>query len=117
MVCGELQTDDQLRQEEERLNEQFAALGIQVEGSVLADEWQPFYLWPENVEAYSLFASLRTQWRHGFSGPTGLDYAAVLAHMRAVGIRRRKFGELYAAVRVMEQGALEGFAEMRARGA
>lgn len=118
MARGDLHSqqeiDEQRQQQEDSLNEQFAALGIQPDGPVQADgDDEPFYLWPEHVDAYALFSTLSTQWRHGPDGPTGLDYAAVLAHMRALRVRRRDFDELYAAVRVMEIGALEGSIESR----
>lgn len=38
-------------------------------------------LWPENKAAFDLFVSLQTQWRHGFSGPTGLDYSPLFRLM------------------------------------
>jgi hypothetical protein len=34
-------------------------------------------LWQENIEPFNLFVLSITQFRHGFSGPTGLDYGAV----------------------------------------
>ena len=36
-------------------------------------------MWPENWPALQLFIRCQTQWRHGFNGPTGLDYGAVVA--------------------------------------
>jgi hypothetical protein len=111
-VRGEFQRDEDVQKKEDQLAEQLAFFGLQPDGPIIA-ELEPFYLWPENVEAYVLFASLRTQWRHGLGGPTGLDYSAVLAHMGAVRVSRSKFAALYEAVRIMEQGAIEGFAELR----
>lgn len=58
--------------------------------------------------------ALRTQWRHGFAGRTGMDYAAVLSHLRhGMRLPRRKLLELYAQIRIAEEGALEGDAELR----
>lgn len=75
---------------------------------------QEFHLWPDNVEAWLLFVSLRSQWRIGVGGSTGLDYAAVLDHLRA-GLRlsRRKIDELYPLIVAAEGGALQGWAETR----
>lgn len=33
------------------------------------------------MPAFELFVAVRTQWRHGMAGPTGLDYASVCAYM------------------------------------
>jgi hypothetical protein len=112
LVRGDFQREDDIQKEEDRLAEQLAFFGLQPDAPVLP-EVEPFYLWPEHVEPYMLFASLRTQWRHGFAGPTGLDYGAVLAHMAAARLPEQKFDWLYECVRIMEQGALEGFTELR----
>lgn len=113
MASGELQDQTEHEQDQRHIDDALKAFGLEPTRPVLPDV-QPFFLWPENVAAFQLFQQLHTQWRHDFGGPTGLDYTAVLAHMRQVRVPRRKFDELYAAVRMMEGGALEGFAE-RAR--
>ena len=61
-------------------------------------------IWPENMESVQFFVRLSTQWRHGMSGPTGLDYASVLALLRTQPRERRD--ELFDDVQVMEQAAL-----------
>lgn len=38
---------------------------------------EEFEVWPENFATFEIFCAVRTQWRTGFSGPTGLDYSAV----------------------------------------
>lgn len=79
----------------------------------LPDE-DAFYLWPENLPAFELWAELQTQWRVGVQGPTGLDYAGVAAHLRhARRLRPRALRERWAQLRAMEQGALQGWAEKR----
>jgi hypothetical protein len=112
-VRGDFQRDEEIRQQEDHLEEQFAHWGIERDDTQVLPDLEPFFLWPEHVEPYMLFASLRSQFRHGFNGPTGMDYGAVLAHMHAVRIPKRKFDAMYEAVRIMEQGALIGFAELR----
>lgn len=34
-----------------------------------------FGVWEENWQIVEMFLRMQTQWRIGFSGPTGLDYA------------------------------------------
>ncbi|WP_297111568.1 DUF1799 domain-containing protein [Tessaracoccus sp.] len=63
-------------------------------------------VWPENWPSFQLFAELRTQWRHGLNGPTGLDYTAVLAVLRAKRLPRERADEMFADIRVMERAAL-----------
>lgn len=55
-----------------------AAFGLVAEdaGPITAPE-EVFVLWPECLPAFNLFQACATQWRHGPSGPTGLDYAGV----------------------------------------
>lgn len=65
-------------------------------------------IWPENAESVNFFVDYcRTQWRVGAGGPTGLDYTAVLATMRASPIPRARRDEVFADVRVMESAALD----------
>lgn len=65
-----------------------------------------FEVWPENWEPFCLFADLGSQWRSGMSGPTGLDYTAVLALMGLMDITREEQRDLFNDIRVMEQAAL-----------
>ena len=74
-----------------------------------------FYLWPEHLAAFSHFVELRTQWRIGMEGPTGLDYTAVLAHLRQGGGRKKEFTRLYTEIRELECGALLAYSEMRSK--
>jgi hypothetical protein len=70
-----------------------------------------FYLWPENVPAWQFFLACRTQWRHGFNGPTGLDYAGVECLMRQLRIGPRRQAKLWPLLRAAEVGYLEGMHE------
>lgn len=67
-------------------------------------------VWPDNWPIVQLFARLGTQWRIGFGGPTGLDYAAVLALMRAMRLKRDDFEDFFAGVQTMERAALDQMA-------
>lgn len=61
------------------------------------------------MPAFDLFVAVRTQWRYGLAGPTGLDYASVRALMDLAlppdADRRRLLADL----QVMEAAALEHF--------
>lgn len=49
---------------------------------------------------------LQTQWRSGFSGPTGLDYNTLFTTMNLMSIDPQKQIELLGDIRVMESAAL-----------
>ena len=49
-------------------------------------EWRRPELDPANHDALELWLELQTQWRVGFSGPTGLDYPAVYAEAQRLDI-------------------------------
>lgn len=66
----------------------------------------PIEVWPENHQSVQFFARLGTQWRTGMSGPTGLDYAAVLALLRAQRLQREVADRIFDDVQVMEAAAL-----------
>lgn len=55
----------------------------------------------------SVFIAMSTQWRAGAAGPIGLDYNALPAVMRLVGVSRKAWPEVFDAIRVMEDSALE----------
>lgn len=70
-------------------------------------------VWPEHEPALRLFIGMRTQWRMGFGGPVGLDYAVLPLVARAVGLRRGMAHKAFADVQAMEAAALEWMAEKR----
>lgn len=49
---------------------------------------------------------LRTQWRHGFDGPTGLDYNVLLHELDRRGLEKAAYDELFASIRLIEAEAL-----------
>jgi hypothetical protein len=93
---------------------QCAKLGVVPVGQLRVTQVKRrFYLWPANEPAYRFFVSLRSQWRHGFDGPTGLDYEAVEGELRRRIRPPRRRSRMRDLVRVMEQGALHGWGEVR----
>ena len=74
-----------------------------------------FHLWPEHEPALHLWHLVCTQWREGFGGRTGLDYASVQCVLRDEGLRGKQRRERFAELRVMEFAALAAWAEQRKR--
>ena len=72
-------------------------------------------LWPENVRAWGLWLRLQTQWRVGFDGKTGLDYAGVRACLDLCRIPRRLHARLFDLVHAMELAALGVWRDERER--
>jgi hypothetical protein len=64
-------------------------------------------VWPENERAYFLFGEIRTQWRMGSMGPTGLDYGVLFQKMDRMRLEPDEYDELEADIRTMEFAALE----------
>jgi hypothetical protein len=64
-------------------------------------------VWPENQRAYFLFSEIRTQWRGGTLGPTGLDYNTLFHKMDRMRLEPDDYDELEADIRTMEFAALE----------
>jgi hypothetical protein len=74
-------------------------------------ECDPVEIWPENQQAYFLFADLRTQWRMGMGGACGLDYMVLYAKLDRMGLTREETDELEQDVRAMEFEALSAMTE------
>lgn len=72
-------------------------------------------LWPENARAWGLWLRLQTQWRVGFDGKTGLDYAGVRACLDLCRIPRRLRARLFDLVHAMELAALGVWRDERER--
>lgn len=71
----------------------------------------PLEVFEDNLPAVNLFTTLVTQWRPGASGPTGLDYSAVLAALQMNGVPKKEWRYLFEDIRVMEDAALEQIRE------
>jgi len=56
--------------------------------------------------AVDVFIAMSTQWRVGYVGATGLDYAALPMVMRMAGVLPGDRREVFDQVRVMEDAAL-----------
>ncbi|MBE0615140.1 MAG: DUF1799 domain-containing protein [Burkholderiales bacterium] len=63
-------------------------------------------IWPDNAMAVDVFIAMSTQWRVGYVGATGLDYAALPMVMRMAGVLPGDRREVFDQVRVMEDAAL-----------
>lgn len=64
-------------------------------------------VWPENWQTFEVFCLLRTQWRTGFSGPTGLDYAAVYPLIDKTTSDRDEWFQVLSDIQSMEFAALD----------
>jgi hypothetical protein len=65
-------------------------------------------LWDENWPAMKFYLeTMQTQWRHGFNGPTGLDYNVLLHELDRMALGRDEYDDLFGSIRVMEQTALK----------
>lgn len=64
-------------------------------------------LWAENWPAMKFYTQiLQTQWRHGFNGPTGLDYNVLLHELDRKGVSGEAYDDLFGSIRVIERTAL-----------
>lgn len=72
-------------------------------------------MWYDAWPAYQLFLSLDTQWRYGFDGVTGLDYAATLALIALLYPRRAEQLDMHNDIRCLEIGAMTAINEQRAK--
>ena len=67
----------------------------------------PLEVWPGHEEALSLFLAMRTQWRVGMGGATGLDYGVLFHKMDRMGLTPERYEDLEDEIRIMEGAALE----------
>lgn len=72
---------------------------------------QGFEVWPENWQAFELFCDLRTQWRVGAVGATGLDYNTLFHKMDRMRLAPDEYEELERDIRTMEHEALVTMSE------
>lgn len=71
------------------------------------------YLWPENREAWGLWLALQTQWRVGAVGATGLDYTALQATLGLMGVKKKRWPEMFQLIRAMEIATLDEWGKQR----
>ncbi len=67
--------------------------------------------WPENRQALLVFMALRTQWRTGMSGFTGLDYGVLPEIWRRLKVPPAERDDVFADLQVIEAGALDAIHE------
>ena len=92
-------------------------------GLTLADyeDQPPFRMLPDCWDALQVFTAMHTQWRYvsaGMAGAfqTGLDYSALPAVFDVVGINgQEQRKQVFYDLQVMEEAALNHFAEERKR--
>lgn len=63
-------------------------------------------VWPENVTAFRVFPSLRTQWTSSGAGAIGLNYSSLPFVFDMHGIPAEDRPDLFEQIKVMENGAL-----------
>jgi hypothetical protein len=74
-----------------------------------------FAVFPENWEAVRAFCAMETQWRE-LLGPmgqrvrTGLDYPSIAPVLSGLGVKKRRRGQVFMDLRVMERAVLEEMA-------
>ncbi|MEN9923914.1 MAG: hypothetical protein RL268_40 [Pseudomonadota bacterium] len=93
-----------------------AAFGLHLADECASRMDEVTWIWPENERAWRLWLEVQTQWRVGFDGKTGLDYAGVQACMELRRIPRRVRSGLFRLLHAMELAALGVWREARERG-
>jgi len=63
-------------------------------------------IWPENYEAFSIFARCSTQWNVGPGGPVGLNYPTVALLCDTFGVKKKRKPEVFDAIQTLEREAL-----------
>jgi hypothetical protein len=66
---------------------------------------------PDNALVTDLFLDMDTQWRIGFSGVTGFDYAVLPALMDFHGILTEERKDVFRCLRIMEIAAIRTMRE------
>ena len=79
---------------------QLATIGLRPE-HYAADP--PLGIWPENWQAFLVFNAVRTQWRTGPGGVSGLDYGALDRRIDRLDLSPE---DLEACIQVMELAAM-----------
>ena len=68
-------------------------------------------VWPDNWQAFDLFAQCQTQWNVGMGGRCGLRYEALYPLLDRTAGTPERWHELFDDVRVMEHAALKQMAD------
>jgi hypothetical protein len=91
------------------VNQAAAAFGLVVDSGGP----QPLELWAELLPAVLIFQGMRTQWRVGPNGATGLDFCALPVVEQRMRITRRQSREAFPYLVVMQDEALRWFDSKR----
>jgi hypothetical protein len=91
------------------------ALGLNEQADALSGQTkqQAYYVWPDNWQAFELFADVSDQWLFaGMGSPVGLNGAVVLDYIRThTDLKGGALTELYQDVRLIASGALTAWRE------
>ena len=68
---------------------------------------QPVEVWPDNAMSVNVFITMSTQWRVGMNGATGLDYNALPAVMKLIGVPKKLRTAVFDDIRTLEDSAME----------
>ena len=63
-------------------------------------------VWEEHWACFLIFTRLKTQWRVGMSGPTGMDYSLLPTLLDTFSVKQRDRGRVLESLLVMEDEAL-----------
>ncbi len=115
---GQLDFEQPTHDAHDEAQDAAAAFGLALELPASGQASAVFWLWPECLSDWQLWGQVQTQWRYaGMSAqPTGLDYAAVVAWLRAHGYGRgqpKNLAETLGHLQAMERAALDAWAEQR----
>jgi hypothetical protein len=87
--------------------------GLTREDFAGVEGFNTFWVFPQNWQAVSIFSrDLSTQWRLGFSGPSGLDYSAVMSVFRIRRVPRSQWEDLFDCLQIMEAARLNQLVEL-----
>jgi hypothetical protein len=67
---------------------------------------EEFNVFPDAWPAFLAFNAMSTQWRTGFGGAVGLDYAVISDVTAFLGFTKKQTAKLFPDLRVMEAEAL-----------
>lgn len=74
-------------------------------------ESAPLLVWPDNYQAVRVFLTMRTQWRPGPGGATGLDYSALPEVWRRTQTKPADRDDVFHALQMLESAALTAMHE------
>lgn len=76
-------------------------------GLTLDDVTDEISIYPDNQRAFELFYFMRTQWRIGMAGATGLDYNVLYHKLQRLKLSSEEADDVEWAIQIMESEALD----------